>query len=337
MPRYLALEWDAREARVAVARARGRDVVIEHAFTVDLLPRDAGQTFADVNVGEQIAAALAARNAGRCETLVAVGRASIELRRLSVPPAPPDELPDMVRFQALRQFTGIGEDWSLDFVPLDSGDPESFSVLAAAISPEMVEQIRATCRAGGLTPQRLVFRPFAAASLLRRRDGTSPQPCRLLVDLLADEADLTVVVDDQVVLVRTIRLPASDVAGAPSRALVGEIRRTLAAAHNQLRDRRVEKVILYGDGEEQAAQKSLIEQDLEQEVETFDPFSQMQLGDALRAHKPEHPGRFAPCWACSWTKPPGRATRWISCTPGAGPSRPTGSSATHSWRPAWPR
>jgi hypothetical protein len=56
MARLLALEWDAREARVAVARTRGRDVVLEHAFAVSLVPRDPGQTFADANVGSQISA-----------------------------------------------------------------------------------------------------------------------------------------------------------------------------------------------------------------------------------------------------------------------------------------
>ena len=187
--------------RVAVARTRGREIVIEHAFAVDLMPRDVGTTAADVNVGEQIAAALAARNVGRCETLVAVGRASIELRGLSIPPSPPEELPDMVRFQALRQFTGIGEDWPMDFVPLESTEADSLSVLAATISPEIVEQIRHTCRAAELTPRRLVLRPFAAASLLRRRADSAPGSCRMMVDLLADEADLTVVVDQQVALV----------------------------------------------------------------------------------------------------------------------------------------
>ena len=51
-------EWDAREARVAVGRGRGRDVVIDHAFAVELVPRDPGQTFADIDVGKRVAAAL---------------------------------------------------------------------------------------------------------------------------------------------------------------------------------------------------------------------------------------------------------------------------------------
>jgi Tfp pilus assembly PilM family ATPase len=294
MARLLAIEWDAREARVAVARPRGREVLVEHAFAVDLAPRDPGQTFADQNVGQRIAAALAARSIGRCETLVAVGRASIELRQLSLPPVPPEELPDVVRFQALRQFTGIGDDWPLDFVPLESSDPESLSVLAAAISPELVEQISSTCQAGELSPRRLVLRPFAAASLLRRSDRSRLQPCQLMVDLLADEADLTILVDEQVALVRTVRMAVGDESEYALRPLLGEIRRTIAAAHNQLRDRRVESVVLCGSGDEQTALENLIQKELPQSVETFDPFSTVRLGGELKASKPGKAGRFAP-------------------------------------------
>jgi Tfp pilus assembly PilM family ATPase len=294
MPQLLALEWDAREARVAVGRTRGREVVVEHAFAVDLLPRDGAQDVADVNVGERIASALAARSIGRCDTLVAVGRTNIELRRLSIPPAPPDELPDMVRFQALRQFTGIGDDWPLDFVPLESSEPDTLNVLAAAISPEIVEQIRSTCHGAELVPRHLVLRPFAAASLLRRRRERALAPCHLMVDLLAEEADLTVLVDQQVALVRTVRVPPADASGTSTRVLLGEIRRTIAAAHNQLRDRRIERVILFGAGEEQEAIKSQIEQELGQEVETYDPFSGVHLTSELTSSRPEYPGRFAP-------------------------------------------
>ena len=58
MPPLLAIEWDGYEARLAVARTRGNDVTIEHAFSVALLPRDSSQTPADVNVGDRITAEL---------------------------------------------------------------------------------------------------------------------------------------------------------------------------------------------------------------------------------------------------------------------------------------
>ena len=36
MARLLAIEWDAREVRVAVARTAGREVEVDDAFAVDL-------------------------------------------------------------------------------------------------------------------------------------------------------------------------------------------------------------------------------------------------------------------------------------------------------------
>ena len=50
----------------------------------------------------------------------------------------------------------------LDFAPLvSSGDPPT-SVLAAAITPELLKTIREVCQAAHLTPKHLVLRPFAA-------------------------------------------------------------------------------------------------------------------------------------------------------------------------------
>jgi Tfp pilus assembly PilM family ATPase len=295
MARLLAFEWGLAEARVAVARTRGDGIVVEHAFAVDLGPRDPGETFSDKTVGDQLAKALAKRGLGRIDALVAVGRASIELRQLSLPPAPIEELPDLVRFQALQQFTTIGEDWAIDFVQLGTSDDESLEVLTAAISPEMISQISSICQTTTTSaPKRLVLRPFAAASLLRHHDRGTPQPCRLMVDLLADEADLTILVDESVVLMRTVRLAIADDGSVLSKALLGEIRRTIASAQNQLKGRRVEKVILCGDGTDQQTLKEEIESGLALDVEMFDPFDGLSVDSALSKNRPQHAGRFAP-------------------------------------------
>ena len=294
MARLLALEWDSREARVVLARRGARSVVIERAFSIDLGGRADGATAAEIeaNVGNRLSGALEQYRVGRAETLVAVGRTNIELRLLSVPPAPEDELPEIVRLQAVRQFATLGDDWPLDFIPLPGTADGSISVLAAAISPELVEQIRQTCDKADLTPKRLVLRPVAAASLLVRRGGGSR--CRLMIEQLSDEADLTVLVGQNVVFMRTVRVGAHDDAEQQARWLLGEIRRTIAAAQNQLGGRGVEQIVLAGDGTSHAALKDQIESQLSLPVELFEPFAGLALDGDLAGNLPARPGSFAP-------------------------------------------
>jgi Tfp pilus assembly PilM family ATPase len=300
MARLLALEWNGTEACVAVATSRGPRVVFEQAFSLEL---SSGQSEADLSegeVGQRIAAALAARRIGRIDALVAVGRSDVELRRLSLPPAPDDELPEIVRFQATREFNVLDEDWPLDFLTIDEDPEQPRDVLAAAINPELVEKIQQTCRAAGLKAAGLILRPCAAASLLRRRLGGLGKVC-LLVDLLADEADLTVMVDQKVVFLRHARLRGDPlVIPAASEALLSEVRRTIAAAQNQLGGRRVESIVLCGAGPQHTALAKSIAEQLAMPTELFDPFDGLELEGALQRGLPEHPGRFAPLLGMLW-------------------------------------
>jgi Tfp pilus assembly PilM family ATPase len=293
MPQLLALEWDGNEARVVLARTRGRDAVIEDAFTIDLQAREAGQNAA-AHVGARLAAELTARNIGRVELLVAVGRKDIELRLLNVPPAPPEELPEVVRFQALRQFSSLGEDWPLDFVPLAAKDEIPTSVLAATLAPEQVKQIRAACEVASLTPRRMVLRPMAAASLLSHQLPDERMRCRLMIDMLSDEADLTVLVGEQVVFLRTCRLPGDSEPAAQSALLINEIRRTMVAAQNQLGGQRVEYVIVCGNPADHTELLQRLGRELSLRIECFDPFAALPISDQLRTRLPSRHGRFAP-------------------------------------------
>jgi len=291
MSRLLALEWDAKEARVVVGRKRGTALVVEQAFAAPLPQREEGST-AEADVGGAIAKALADHGLSRVEALVAVGRASIELRFLSTPPVPIEELPDLVRFQAIKQFTALGDDWPLDFVPLGPTADGGTNVLAAAISAELVGQIKKTCTAANVTVSRLVLRPFAAAALLK--DQLDDGQCRMIVDLLQDEADLTVLIGPQVIFPRTVRLPAVSEAEALARALLNEGRRTMIAAQNQLGGRRVEEVVIFGDGQHHSTLKQLLEKELSLTVKLVDPFERIECTGDAKLKKPEYPGTFAP-------------------------------------------
>ncbi len=290
MPEFLALEWSSREIRVAVASGRGQRAVIDHAFAVPWSDDESAAESREQRIGQRIAAELDARGIAHHPALVAVGRTSIELRQLQLPPAPDADLPDMVRFQASREFNELDENWLLDFVPIDQGADAPRTVLATAIAPAVIRQIEGVCDAAGLKMQRLLLRPCAAASLLTRNRTGKPGQYRLLVDLLADESELTVVVDGKAVFLRTTRL-ASDPPPLP--ALLAEIRLTMAAVQNQLAGNKVGGVLLSGHGAMEAELAKSIEAELGMPAELSDPFDRLELGPALRKAMPERPGRFA--------------------------------------------
>ena len=119
MNRMIAIEWSAQEIRAVVAALGGHRVAIEHAFAVPCNGGEPGAEPPEQRIGRLIAAELDARGIGRPPALVVVRRGGIELRQLQLPPAPEEDLPDMVRFQAAREFNELNEDWRLDFVPID--------------------------------------------------------------------------------------------------------------------------------------------------------------------------------------------------------------------------
>jgi Tfp pilus assembly PilM family ATPase len=318
MPQFIALEWDNNEARVAVASSKGDRITVEQAFSVALLaeaenieeaaaPTEPGKEKAGsqakdaaaaraISIGKQIAAAMSERGVGHHDALVAVGRSTIELRQLSMPPVPDEELPDAVRFQAMREFNALDEDWPLDFLALDNPEEGPRSVLAAAIDPAQVALIQKTCHAIGVKPQNLLLRPCAAASLFGRAQGAETATLRMLVDLLTDEVDLTVMIDRRVVFLRSTRLPAGNPLDSRENAtaLVGEIRRTMVAAMNTLGGQRVESIVLCGKGEKHAALAKIIEESLGMPAAVFDPFEGLELSRELQDNLPEFSGRFAP-------------------------------------------
>ncbi len=282
MPRWLALEYDRNQGRVAVANVRGDQTVIEHLLAVPL--------GADDDPGETLAAAMRSNRVSRAPAVVSIPRASVELKPLTLPPSPDEELPDMVRFQAMREFNTLGAEWPLDYVPLTTAVDEPRQVLAAAISPDTLDEVRQVCQKLGVEVERIVLRPCAAAALFNRRNEASKQSLCLLVDLLPGEADLTAIAHGNVVFTRTARL-ANDVVAEPSdcRALIGEVRRSLAAVHHQLGNGRVEAIYLWGDTPAHEELAERLAENLELPVQTCPPLAGLQTaGDRSQPERPEH-------------------------------------------------
>jgi len=297
MPRILAIDWDRREARCVVALAAGGKLRILTAKAVPLVDwAEGGESHPDV--AGSLRAVLDDARTGRAVALVGLDRANVEILNLTLPPAKESELPELVALQVFRESQTAEEDTIVDFTPLgETGDQEasdssvlSMQVMAAVLSKAQLAKIQDACGAAGVKPARILLRPLAAASLFARRVAPNERVC-LLVSLVCEEADLSVLVDGRVVFQRTIRLPGGVGEEVIAQRLSAEIQRTLLVAQQgPLASNPVERVFLFGGAEEHQQLVEAIAGELGVAISVVDPF---EITDVPDDGLPEHAGRFA--------------------------------------------
>lgn len=290
MARLLAIEWDQLEARFVVASHARSRLTIEQAGAIELPAVSEGEKTSVEAVASAIQVGLKAHKAGG-PALVGISRASIELSQLGLPPARDEDLPDLVRHQAVRELGSMTESTLLDFVPLPAQPGEARTVLAAALASEQLVQIQTIGHIAGFKPQRLLIRPHAAGSLLQKQLKPRERVC-LLVTCLGEEVDLSVLVDGQVLLCRSVRLSQHTEGENNDAPLLAEIRRTLFAVQNQPGGGPVSAVYVCGDPQTYRELAGRIQEELSLPAEVFHPFQGLRLSRALGDRLPEHPGRY---------------------------------------------
>lgn len=294
MTRKIALDWDDQQLRIVVGEPSGLETRITEAAIV---PMDAAGPAATLKQWVK------SRGLEKTETLVAVGRDQAELRQMTFPPVPIDELPDIVRFQAIRQFASAGDVATVDYLPTGGsvsgdGSTRSVSAIVSASGPNQLDPVRRVVTDAGLTVGRIALRPVAAAALYQLAvmpgvaDAT--RATTAVIDLVGDEAEIVLFRGRDVSFVRSVRLPES---GAPRvQSLAGELRRSLIACGAGGGPC---QIVLWGTsgrhrGELDALVEKLGEQVDREQANLIDPFSLVRVeGDVLR-DVGETVGRLAP-------------------------------------------
>lgn len=279
---FVAIQIQDDQILVAAARIAQRSVKITHMFSVDL----AGD--AEL-AAEALKSSLAKHGLSRADAAVIVSRADAEIRELTIPPAPDNEVPDMVRFIANNEFVSLSEAWALDYLPLRGDETQSRDVLAVGISPELQQRVMSITAAAGLKVKHLLLRPLATIDLLGEElnDGK----CRLIVDPNGDQADISVVDGSLLLTTRTIRLAASSDMNERTSTLLAESRRTLASAKATLGERTVAEAVVFGESENYQKLASELETKSELSVRLVLPSQFTSI--ASGCDTPEFPERFA--------------------------------------------
>ncbi len=290
MTRILAVDWDRHEVRYVLATTKGASVRIRAAASVPLPETDDDAGGLHPELGDTLRTALAGQGTGRAATLVGIDRASVELLHFTLPPASDAELAELVSNEVLRESPAAIDQSVLDFVSLDDDPARPRRVTAAILPTERLEQIRATCAAAGLKPDRVLLRSRASLSLFLRQ-ASPPEDVFLLVNPVADEVELTVVQGGRELFSRIARLPGPIGEQKADERLLGEIKRTLAVAVGvESGGDPVEGVYLFGRADEHLGLLDRIRDELALPARSFDPFD---VVNARGIRLPDNPERFA--------------------------------------------
>ena len=279
MPRMLAIDWNDSQIRLALTNVQANSVTIENTAEMSLTEGE----LSVVEIAKRISATLNELRWKVSECLTIIGRSEVELRTVTVPPVPENELPDIVRFQSLREFSEINDDWPIDFLRIRQDDHE-ITVNAATISPQRVSELQSALESVDLKMIGLVMRPTGTATLVSMNSHSDGDV--LAVDDLEDSAELSVISKDKNLrLMRSVRIPKENRANA----LVNEINRTLIAARNQP-DLDVRQVLMFGDQTRDELIKQ-IRSNVKLEVESQNPFEWVTTRNKFDV--PPTPERYA--------------------------------------------
>ena len=283
----IALEFDTAEIRVVVAQSQARRMQVRAAFALALNEDDD-----DERISEKLKQALNANGVSRGEAIVAVPRAEVEIREITVPPAPDNELPNLVRFKSKADFATVTDNWSIDFLPLSGNETTEREVLAAALPNEVSERFASICQASGIKLESIVLRPFATLDLLS--ESMQQRELNLVADPNGNQIDLTLLNNGSPILTRTIRADVQGNLDGVDKILSLEIKRTLAAAQKRLGNRKLTKVVVTGAESKFGKLSKPILDSLECDTDFVDPFDRVEL----RKAKPEMPEKYASLIGC---------------------------------------
>jgi hypothetical protein len=279
----IAFEFDDSTLRAVVGQRPNRQFRVTGTFEI---PIDG-----DVeSIGQKLKEELRNHGINKASATVVLSRWQSEIREITVPPVPDDELPDLVRFQAKNEFISLTEEWPLDYIRLDQPDDGPHRVLAAAISPKMLEHIRAICRAAEITLKHIVLQPLAIVNLFSDKQEAGEQIAQLLIRSSSDRADLSIAVNGNLKITRSIRFAPDAAAEKRSSLLISESRRTLAAA-SPILDTPIKHATVLGHEKRFKALGGDLTKGLGFTVDFVDAFDLLPLSSQFV--RPEHSADFA--------------------------------------------
>jgi hypothetical protein len=225
----VAIELGTRRLTAVQARVNGQGAEIVRSASAELAAADPGS----------LRAAIEKCGVAGERAVLVVQRGQSVLRDLELPEGTPDELVSMVRFQVERELPFPLDQVRYSFVETARGGGK-VRVQVAAVPRDVLDPAVAALEGAGVKVAGAYVSSFGLLSLYRNGGPAA------LVEVAGGEAEILVVDQGRMEFSRSAPL----VEGAEPASVAEEVDRTLLAWAARAPGKRVEKVVLAGEGEQ---------------------------------------------------------------------------------------
>lgn len=216
MSKTLAIHLTDQAALVAVVSLHSGKPTLEASREI---------VFDSANVqaqAKQLAAGIEAVGGKKLAAIIALSRDELQWQNYQLPPAPAEELPDMVAMQAVRDHPLAGEEQGFDYLSMEGDDQQPHRVLGVGISQEQLQRILKLCEFANVKAAHLVPRPAGWAGLL----GDTTKKATVTAALETGVATIWANENGRLTRLRSTPLPADTSPATVAKLLTGELRRT---------------------------------------------------------------------------------------------------------------
>ncbi|MDR1960130.1 MAG: hypothetical protein LBQ54_13985 [Planctomycetaceae bacterium] len=237
---------------------------------------------------------------GKTDTVVVLSRSAIELRPLTFPPVPDDEIPEMAKFIAGKEFSEFDTATPFDVFFLPEIEKGKKTVLGATLSKAKLTEITEICTFAGLNLKRIVVAPFETAALFTKNERFSIGTTSLLMEFSGKTVTFSVLYQGYPVFVRSVIFSDDfqEKLGKKnpdwSGDLFPEIKKTLFSGTQIAAVQKIDKIVLSGESSVYQQMADSISQFTQLPVDVVDFWENIARSGEIKKQLPPFSEVFVP-------------------------------------------
>jgi hypothetical protein len=213
MADYLALDWDDQRLVGVAAHVASKNVqvraVLDFKWAEGEIPSEQPGA-----AGKRLRAELDLVSASNGPVIVSLPREEAIVRLLELPECSDEELPELVRFQAVTRSAVPLEKLLLDYLPLPAlEEAPGRRVWMATIGKPFADRVQTLLSAAGLQAEAIGLSSLGAAELIAHQTGASgaaADPAIVVVTCVDQRVEVTAIWQSRIVLMHSATLSAHD-------------------------------------------------------------------------------------------------------------------------------